>query len=96
MYAVVRQYSGSGASEVFEAIEGKKEEVKNLLRAVSGLISYSLIRTAEGGMSVTVCKDKTGTDESVRIASEWIKVNVNASVNPPAISEGTTIVQINS
>ncbi len=96
MYAVVRHYSGSGASEVFDAIEAKQEEVEKLIREVLGLVSYSLIRTADGGASVTVCQDKAGADESVRLAAEWIRANVNASPNPPAILEGTTIVQISN
>ena len=95
MYAVVRQYSGSGVSEVVDAIEENNEEIEKLLREVSGLVSYSFIRTADGAMSVTVCQDKTGTDESVRVAAEWIQANLSASVSPPVISEGTTVVQIN-
>ena len=44
---------------------------------------------------MTVCQDKAVTDESVRLAAEWIKENVTAPSNPPAISKGDTIVQLN-
>jgi hypothetical protein len=45
---------------------------------------------------VTVCEDKTGTDESSRRAAEWVKENVSAAANPPAITEGNTVLQFSS
>ena len=95
MYAVVRHYTGQGASQLFDALEGKKEEVEGVIRAVPGLVSYTMIRTGDGGMSVTVCQDKAGADESVRLAREWISQNITVSTDPPTISEGNTIVQLN-
>ncbi len=94
MYTVVRQYSGQGASQIFDAIEGKKDEVERLIRGVPGFVSYSLLRTNDGGVSVTVCQDKAGTDESVKIAADWVKQNVATAVSPPTISEGDNILQL--
>jgi hypothetical protein len=46
-------------------------------------------------MSITVCSDKAGADESVKVAREWIKANAaNVPAYPPAIMEGPVIVQI--
>ena len=95
MHAVVRQYSGQGASQLFEALEGHLAEVEGLIRGVPGFASYTLFRTSEGGVSVTVCQDKAGTDESIRVAAGWVRQNVSAEVNPPGISEGDTILQLN-
>ncbi len=95
MYAVVRHYTGQGASQLFDALEGRKEDVETVIRAVPGLVSYTMMRTGDGGISVTVCQDKAGTDESVRVAREWIGQNITAQTNPPVISEGNTIVQLN-
>ena len=67
MYTVVRQYSGQGASELFDVLENNKDEVERLIGGVSGLVSYTLLRTNDGGVTVTVCQDKAGTDESIRI-----------------------------
>ncbi len=47
-------------------------------------------------MTVTVCDDKAGTDESSRRAAEWVKENVDASVDPPAITEGDTFLQFSA
>ena len=95
MYTVVRQYSGPGATELFGALESRKDEVESIIRGVSGFVSYTLLQTSEGGISVTVCQDKAGTDESVKAAADWVRQNVPASVTPPVISEGNTILQLN-
>ena len=51
MYAVVRNYSGSGAKELVDLLEERKSEVESLIRAVSGFVGYLLIRTNEGGVT---------------------------------------------
>lgn len=94
MYAVVRRYSGPGAKELFDLIETRGSEVEGVIRAVSGFKSYSLLRTAEGGLSVTVCKDKAGTDESLRVASEWVKKNQLVPTQPPDVSEGNLLLHL--
>ena len=43
-------------------------------------------------MTVTVCQDKAGTDESSRRAAEWVKENITTDVSPPAITEGDTVL----
>jgi len=45
---------------------------------------------------VTICEDKAGTDESSRLAAEWVKENVSATVDRPAITEGDTVLQFGS
>ena len=94
MYAVVRNYSG--ASQIFDELESKKDDVERVIRGVPGLVSYTLFRTTDGGVSVTVCQDKAGTDESVKVAAEWIRENITGGSNPPAISEGSTILQLST
>ena len=95
MHAVVRTYSGKGAKELFDVLEKNKADVEKLIRAVKGFVSYSLIRTAEGGVSVTVCSDKAGTDESLQKARDWIKENAsNTGAGAPAVSEGTIVLQL--
>ena len=89
MYAVCRNYSGSGAKELFDLIVEQKDEVERIIRGVSGFVQYTLVLTDEGGFTVTVCENKEGTDESVRIAKEWIADKAsNLNVSPPSISEG--------
>ena len=89
MHAVTRTYSGSGAKELFDRIEAKSSEVEGLLRGVAGFVSYTLFRTSDGGVTVTVCKDKAGTEESNQVARDWVKANASdVGVGAPTVSEG--------
>jgi hypothetical protein len=94
MHAVMRDYSGKGTKKLFDLIEKNKAEVEKVIRPVKGFVSYSLIRTARGGLSITMCEDKAGTDESTRAARDWIAKNArDTGVARPKISEGTVILQ---
>ncbi len=93
MFAVMRRYSGPGASELFDVLERNKAEVEALLRGVSGFVAYTLIRTGDGGVSITVCQDKSGTDESSQVAGGWVREHVS-TVPAPEISEGNGILQL--
>jgi hypothetical protein len=96
MYTVIRSYSGSGAGALIDLLEEKSEDVENLIRGVSGFVSYTLIRTSDGVVSVTVCEDKAGTDESLKVAREWIQeYGANINTNPPSVTEGSNILQLN-
>ena len=95
-HAVVRTYSGKGAKELMDVLEKSKAEVERLIRAIRGFVSFSPVRTASGGYSVSVFQDKAGTDESVGIAREWIAKNApSLGAAPPAVSEGTVILHVN-
>ena len=93
MYVVVRSYSGQGASELFDLLGQREADIKNLIGGVPGFVSYAAFRSGDGGMTVTVCEDKAGTDDSSRRAAEWIKENVSTPGNPPTITEGDTVLQ---
>ena len=95
MYTVVRQYSGQGIPQLIDVLESKKDEVERLIRGVSGFVSYTLLRTSDGGITITVCEDKAGTDESIQVAAEWVRQNAPTDVPPPVISEGETILHLN-
>jgi len=92
MHVVIRSYSGQGASELFDALVENEDDVRNLISTVPGFISYEAFRSDGGGQTVTVCRDKDGTDESSRRAAGWVKENVDVAVDPPAITEGNTVL----
>jgi hypothetical protein len=96
MYAVLRTYSGQGASELFDLLGQREEDVRALISGVPGFVSYAAVRSADGGVTVTICEDKDGTDESTQRAAEWVKENLSATANPPAITEGNTVLQFSS
>jgi len=93
MYAVVRRYSGHGASELFDVLGQREEDMKSLISSVPGFVSYAAFRSGDGGMTVTICQDKAGTDESSRRAAKWVKENVSTMGSPPVvITEGSTVL----
>jgi hypothetical protein len=95
MDVVVRTYSGKGSKELFSFLEEHKADVEKLMRTVKGFESYTLARSSEsdGGLSMTVCQDKAGTEESVRLAKEWISKNVaDIRVDAPKVSVGSIII----
>ena len=95
MHAVVRTYASQGAKELFALLEQRKAEVEDLIRTVSGFHAYTLIRTDDGGVTVTVCQDKAGTDESLQVARDWIQQNASdLSTSPPTVSEGSVVLQL--
>ena len=96
MYAMIRTYSGKGAKALMDVLEKRKKDVETVMRPVKGFVSYTLARSGDGGFSVTVCKDKAGTDESIRLAKEWVAKNAgDTGVGAPKVSEGSVIIQAN-
>lgn len=95
MHAVVRKYSGQGAKELLDLLARNVADLDKHLRAVPGFVSYTLSRTADGGIAVTVCQDKAGTDASSAVAREWIAKNAKGIIaNPPEISSGDVILHL--
>ena len=93
METVVRTYSGKGAKELFDVLEKQKADVEKEMRSVKGLVSYTLARTGDGGVSVTVCQDKAGSEEGVRFAKEWLSKNAGSiSMDEPKVSTGSIII----
>jgi hypothetical protein len=95
MDVVVRTYSGKGSKELFSLLEKHKTEVEKLMRSVRGFEGYTLARSSdgEGGLSMTVCQDKAGTEESVRVAKEWISKNAaHISMDAAKVSAGSIII----
>ncbi len=83
---------GRVGSELFDAMVEGEQEVKDVVSSVPGFVSYEALRSDGGGQTVTVCQDKTGTDESSRRAAEWVKENLSVTVDPPTITEGSTFL----
>ena len=95
MYAVVRIYSGPGAKEFFDLLEARKEDLEAAHQHVLGLMSYSLIRSGDGGVAVTICRGKAGAHESVRVAQEWKEKNApGVCAHPPQVIEGEVIIHV--
>jgi len=80
---------------LFDLLEARKADAESQLRKVKGFAGYTLMRTADGGISLTVCETKAGTDESLAVAREWIKKNASEiKADPPTVAEGGVILHL--
>jgi hypothetical protein len=68
-------------------------EVVALISGVSGLRGYYLIRAGDDTVSVTVCDDEAGAQESNAVAAGWIRENMpEVASSPPEISAGEVVI----
>lgn len=91
MYVVIRTYSGENAAEVFDLIEERIGEVRDLISDVPGFVSYTAFRSGDGGTALTVCQDKEGADKSTSVAAKWVLEKVSTTPPVPHIEEGATV-----
>jgi hypothetical protein len=95
MHAMVRTYSGKGATELTRLLIARKAEVEKLIGGVAGLVSYDIVETKDGCITVTVCSDKAGTDRSLTVAKDWLKTNAGQTgVGAPNVAEGKVVAHL--
>jgi hypothetical protein len=95
MHTVVRSYTGKGAKAFFDLLEKHQAEVREVMGKVQGLLSYQAVRTADGGFTITVCRDEAGTADSVARARRWVAENASQTgVTPPTVLEGVVMVEL--
>jgi len=95
MQVVIRTYYGKGTKKLFDLLDQHQTEVQSLMRAVEGLVSYTLARDARGGFSVTVCRNKRGINQSVKAAQKFLaKYAPEMSLAAMHISEGKVIMHV--
>ena len=83
----MRRYKGG--SRIIDEVIRDRSDVERLIRGVPGFVGYYVIKTDDGGATITICADRAGTQESVRVAADWVRQNVpEAAGSPPEITEG--------
>jgi hypothetical protein len=93
MNVTVRNYTGSGAHELFDVIVENEDAVRGLISEIDGFHAYYLVRTDGGGFTVSVFEGAAGGEESTKRAAEWIRENAaNVNADPPQISSGETAI----
>ena len=91
MHAVIRHYKGS-AKLIDELVERQKD-VEELIRAVDGFVAYYLVRTADGGASISVFQTEEGATESTRRAAAYVAENLEGVASgPPEVIEGQAVI----
>jgi hypothetical protein len=92
---MVRTYSGKGANELTKLLISRRAEVEKLIGDVAGLVSYDIVQTKDGCITVTVCNDKAGTDRSLAVAKDWLKANAGQTgAGAPKVAEGKVVAHL--
>jgi hypothetical protein len=93
MHAIIRTYSGKGAVELFALLAKNKAEIEGEFRKINGFMSYSLIKTEDGGISITVGKTKGVLSKSTALARNWLAKNATGiKFKPPKSVEGNALI----
>lgn len=91
MYTVVRHYSAAG--ELADLLAKRSGEVNEIIGTVPGFVAYYATRDGERLMTITVCNDKAGAEESNRRAAAWVKENLpNTPIGAPTIGQGEVFI----
>jgi hypothetical protein len=76
---------------LFDVLEQRAAELDSVMGSVKGLVTYALVRSGDGGFSVTVCQDQAGLDESTQKAKDWGKNAANTGAAAPEVIVGSVI-----
>lgn len=88
MHATMRYYHGNPG--LADQLASREDEIRSVIGAVAGFRAYYLVRTADATVSITVCDDEAGTEESTSVAAAWIRDNMpELAGSPPLVSSGT-------
>ena len=86
-YAVIRNYKG--ASQLIDELQQRSDEVEQLIRGIPGLVHYVLVRSDDGGFSVSVYENREGAEESVRQARDYVQKNLSDVAVAPEVLQIT-------
>ena len=91
MHVVVRHYKGS--AKLIDELVSRRKDVEELIKGVDGFVAYYLVKTADGGASISVYETEAGTAESTKRAAAYLKENLDGvAAGPPEIIEGSTVI----
>jgi hypothetical protein len=87
LFAATRKFTG--VPELSDDLMKHQAEIAGVLKPIKGFRAYYLIKTADGILSVTLCEDRAGVEESNRVASTWLKEKLPTYANrTPEITVG--------
>ena len=94
MFASVRTYNG--APLMIDELVKRQGDIKSVLRPIHGFHAYYLLKTNDGAVSMTVCEDRAGAEESNRVAATWLKDKLPTfATRQPEITTGEVRIHLN-
>lgn len=93
MHVTVRNYRGS--SDLIDLLVENEDTVRSLISGIDGFRAYYLVRTNDGGLSISVFDDESGAEESNRVAADWVRENASdVRTDPPEVSAGEVVIAL--
>ena len=94
MFASIRKYNS--APTLTDELVKRQDEIKSVLTPVPGFHAYYLIKTGDGAISMTVCDNRAGAEESNRVESTWLKDKLPTfATRAPEITTGEVRFHLN-
>ena len=97
MHAPVRRWNGS--QKLIEEMASRRDDVERVIAGSPGFVAYHAIRSGDTLISITICQDKAGTDESTRLATAWVRENLPRDAVEgltPEITDGEAFISFGS
>ena len=93
MYASVRSYDDPSLAG---ALAARADEIRAVIGEVPGLRAYYLVQGSEKTVTVTVCDDQVGAEESNRVAAQWLRDNMPelGSGVVPTVHAGSVLLDV--
>ncbi|MFZ4858122.1 MAG: hypothetical protein ACOYL3_17165 [Desulfuromonadaceae bacterium] len=88
MFATTRKYqfNPNASGEIEKHVQ---DGLIPLLRQTPGFVAYYWVDSADGkGISLSVFENESGADESVRLASDYVKKHLAAIMGTPEVIKG--------
>jgi hypothetical protein len=87
MYTVIRRWAD--ASALIDEMTRRPDEVERVITTVPGFVAYHAIREGNTLVTVSICQDRAGAEETTRQATQWVRDNLAAgSVGAPEVAAG--------
>ena len=94
MFASILKYNS--APTLADELVKRQDEIKTVLRPVPGFHAYYLIKTGDGAVSMTLCEERAGAEESNRVAATWLKDKLPTfATRPPETWTGEVRIHLN-
>jgi hypothetical protein len=93
LYASIRTYDGN--PELADQLGGYRGDIEQLLGSIPGFRHWVCVRTDNGTVTVTVCDDKAGVEESITRAGNWLKEHASdVTFTTPEIANGEITMEL--
>lgn len=93
MFASIRKYNQ--APTLADELAKRQDEIKAALAPIAGFHAFYLVKTGDGAISMTVCENRTGAEESNRVAATWLKDKLPTfATRPPEVWTGELRIEL--